>query len=240
MAARVGGTGSSVDHDVNGGTLSPGNSIGTITINGNLVLGAGAIYRVEVSPTAADRTNVTGTATLAGTAQLIFGPGTYTSNSYTILSAAGGRSGTFDNVTTDGLPATLSANLCYTATDVLLVTLTSSIAQLSRADAEPAGRRRGAGHGVQRRPCDDPGTEQPHGRAASRARSTSCPARCTPRRRACWWTRAATCAARCSDGCARPPMAATPAWRRSRSADRSCFADGRARLRARLRASRRS
>ena len=113
---------------VNSGTLSPGNSIGTITINGNLVLGAGAIYRVEVSPTAADRTNVTGTATLAGTAQLVFGPGTYTSNSYTILSAAGGRSGTFDTVTTEGLPATLSASLSYTATDVLLVTLTSSIA----------------------------------------------------------------------------------------------------------------
>jgi hypothetical protein len=43
--------------------LSPGNSIGTITIQGNLVLGSAVAYLVEVSPTQADRTNVTGTAT---------------------------------------------------------------------------------------------------------------------------------------------------------------------------------
>ncbi len=126
----LGGTGQLGSVTVNGGTLSPGNSIGTLTINGNLVLGAGAIYRVEVSPTSSDRTNVTGTATLGGTAQLVFGPGAYSSNSYTILSAAGGRTGTFNTLTTEGLPATLSASLSYTATDVLLVTLTSSIAQL--------------------------------------------------------------------------------------------------------------
>ena len=138
--ALVGGTGALPSTTING-TLSPGNSIGTITINGNLVLGAGAIYRVEVSPTAADRTNVTGTATLAGTAQLVFGPGTYTSNSYTILSAAGGRTGTFDTVTTEGLPATLSASLSYTATDVLLVTLTSQHRAIAGPDAEPAGGR---------------------------------------------------------------------------------------------------
>ncbi len=57
---------------------------------------------------AADRTNVSGTATLGGTVHAIFGPGSYTSNSYTILSAAGGRIGTFNALTTSGLPATLS------------------------------------------------------------------------------------------------------------------------------------
>jgi outer membrane autotransporter protein len=124
----IGGVGNLPKTTINGGALSPGNSIGTININGNLVFGAGSVYVVEVSPTAADRTNVSGTATLGGTVQAIFGPGSYTSNSYTILSATGGRSGTFDALTTSGLPATLSASLSYTATDALLVTLTSQIA----------------------------------------------------------------------------------------------------------------
>jgi outer membrane autotransporter protein len=125
--ALVGGNGALPSTTING-TLSPGNSIGVININGNLVFGAGSIYIVEVSPTNADRTNVTGTASLAGELRLIFGPGTYSSNSYTILSAAGGRSGTFNTTTTQGLPATLTASVTYTATDaLLLVTLISQI-----------------------------------------------------------------------------------------------------------------
>lgn len=50
----------------NGGALAPGNSIGTLTVSGNLTFNAGSFYTVKVSPTAADRTNVTGTATLTG------------------------------------------------------------------------------------------------------------------------------------------------------------------------------
>ena len=64
------------------------------------MLTSAAAYIVEVSPTQADRTNVTGTATLAGTVQAVFGPGSYIARTYTILSAAGGRSGTFGSLTT--------------------------------------------------------------------------------------------------------------------------------------------
>jgi subtilase-type serine protease len=127
----LGGNGTVGTTTVNsGGTLAPGNSIGAISIAGNLVLGAGAIYRVEVSPADADFTNVSGTAQLAGTVQLVFGPGAYTSRNYTILTAAGGRSGTFDSVQTFNLPPALQASLSYTSTDVLLVTLTSGISLL--------------------------------------------------------------------------------------------------------------
>ena len=105
---------------INGGTLAPGNSIGTLTIQGNLVLTSAAAYIVEVSPTQADRTNVTGTATLAGTVQAVFGPGSYIARTYTILSAAGGRSGTFGSLTTSGLPAGFAAALSYTGTDAIL------------------------------------------------------------------------------------------------------------------------
>ena len=71
----IGGNGILPSITINGGTLAPGNSIGTLTIQGNLVLTSAAAYIVEVSPTQADRTNVTGTATLAGTVQAVFAPG---------------------------------------------------------------------------------------------------------------------------------------------------------------------
>lgn len=86
----------------NGGVLAPGNSIGVINVNGNLVLGAGAIYRVEVAPTngSADRTNATGSASLGGTLNAVATGGTYTPGSrYTVLHADGGLNGQFASVT---------------------------------------------------------------------------------------------------------------------------------------------
>ena len=58
----LGGTGIAGPTMINGGTLSPGNSIGTIQIAGNLQFVGPGNYVVEVSPSAADKTNVTGTA----------------------------------------------------------------------------------------------------------------------------------------------------------------------------------
>jgi hypothetical protein len=46
-----GGNGTVGTTVVNSGALSPGNSIGAITVVGNLTFGAVAIYRVEVNPT---------------------------------------------------------------------------------------------------------------------------------------------------------------------------------------------
>jgi autotransporter-associated beta strand protein len=117
----IGGIGTIGNTTINGGTLSPGNSIGTLTVQGNLVLTAAAAYLVEVSPAAADRTNVTGTASLAGSVQAVFGPGAYIARSYTILSAAGGLGGTrFNSLITANLPANFATSLSYTPTDVLL------------------------------------------------------------------------------------------------------------------------
>ena len=104
----------------NGGVLAPGNSIGTINVLGNLSFAPGAIYAVEVSPSAADRTNVTGTASLQGTTLAVFAPGNYSPRGYTLLSVAGGRSGTFGTFATAGLPDGFVASLAYTPTDVQL------------------------------------------------------------------------------------------------------------------------
>jgi outer membrane autotransporter protein len=126
----VGGTGNLPSTTMNGGTLSPGNSIGTITINGNLAFVGPGTYLVEVSPTTADKTIVAGSATLAGTVSAVFAPGLYAQQHYTILTASGGLSGTFSNLAVTNAPAYLTAGLSYTATDVLL-NLTSGIAQLT-------------------------------------------------------------------------------------------------------------
>ena len=112
-----------------GGTLSPGNSVGTLTVNGNLVFAAASLYMVEVQGNTADRTNASGTATLAGTVGVVNLGGTL-ARSYTILSAAAGRNGTFDSIATVNLPAFLTASLAYTPTDVQL-NLTSGIGQIS-------------------------------------------------------------------------------------------------------------
>jgi hypothetical protein len=62
-------------------------------VQGNLAFTTAATYLVEVSPSNADRTNVTGAATLAGTVNAVFAPGSYLARNYTILSATGGLGG---------------------------------------------------------------------------------------------------------------------------------------------------
>lgn len=52
-----------------GGHLAPGNSVGTITVNGNLTMAPGSTYDVEIASNGtSDRTIVTGTAALNGAA----------------------------------------------------------------------------------------------------------------------------------------------------------------------------
>ncbi|MBW4657013.1 MAG: autotransporter-associated beta strand repeat-containing protein [Kaiparowitsia implicata GSE-PSE-MK54-09C] len=117
----VGGTGTLPSLTVNG-TLAPGNSPGTLTVNGNLVLGAGSTYVAEVQGAVSDRVNVTGTAVLAGTLRLAPLGGAYLfSAPYTLLSAAGGRTGSFSPVDTTGTFGDgVTTSVAYTATDVQL------------------------------------------------------------------------------------------------------------------------
>lgn len=51
---------------------------------------AAASYFVEISPANADRTDVTGTATLGGNVMVLLQAGTYLPRTYTILHADGG------------------------------------------------------------------------------------------------------------------------------------------------------
>ncbi|HEV2571794.1 MAG TPA: autotransporter domain-containing protein [Beijerinckiaceae bacterium] len=104
-----------------GGTLAPGNSIGTLTVQGDLTFKPGSFYQVEVSPSGADRVNVTGIATLNGaTLSAIYEPGAYVSKRYTVLNAAGGVNGTFSGPVNTNLPANFSAALNYDTNNAFL------------------------------------------------------------------------------------------------------------------------
>ena len=117
----LGGTGTVPSTVINsGGMLAPGNSIGTINVSGDLTFNGGAVYWVEVSPSASDRTNVTGIATLAGTVAASFQLGSYITKQYTIVNATGGRSGTFDSLVTGSLPDNFTASLSYDANNAYL------------------------------------------------------------------------------------------------------------------------
>jgi uncharacterized protein with beta-barrel porin domain len=108
-----------------GGIFTPGplGTPGTMTVLGNLAFQSGALYVVQLNPSNASNAYriAGGTATLAGTAQAVFAPGSYASRTYTILTAAGGLAGTtFNALSTSNLPAGFTANLSYTASDVIL------------------------------------------------------------------------------------------------------------------------
>ncbi|SSW72056.1 Extracellular serine protease [Achromobacter agilis] len=98
-----------------GGILSPGNSIGTLTIDGDLAVQPGARFAVEANPagTDSDLVRVTGNATLnGGSVAHIGASGNYgLRSSYTILAADGALSGQFDAVTSDF--AFLTPTLAY-------------------------------------------------------------------------------------------------------------------------------
>jgi autotransporter-associated beta strand protein len=121
-SGTLGGSGTVGGIVVDGGIVAPGNSIGTLTVTGNYVQ-SGGIYQVEVNSSGqADRINVTGTATLnGGTVQVLADQGgTYARNtSYTILTATGGITGTYSNVTSN--LAFLTPTLSYSGTSVTLM-----------------------------------------------------------------------------------------------------------------------
>lgn len=99
-----------------GGTVSPGGTIGTLSIGGNYTQGSTSTLSIEVSPTAASKLNVTGTASLAGTLALVYDPGVYSKTTYDILHA-GSVTGTFSTVSGTA-PSGFAQSLSYSATDV--------------------------------------------------------------------------------------------------------------------------
>jgi len=88
---------------LSGGIIAPGNSIGTLHINGAYAANAGSIYNVELDPTsgASDLILVNGAATVSSGAKLNITAnpaGTFPIGAhYTILTASGGVTGRYDD-----------------------------------------------------------------------------------------------------------------------------------------------
>jgi uncharacterized protein with beta-barrel porin domain len=131
-----------------GGTLSPGSGTpgSSMMVAGNLALASGSNFLVQVNPTTASFANVTGTATLGAAAGVnaIFANGSYLSKQYTIITAAGGVSGTFNSIANTNLPANFITSLGYDATHAYLnlalnFTPTPPVTPTPATPAIPAG-----------------------------------------------------------------------------------------------------
>lgn len=125
-AGRVQGSGT-VGSTTVAGTVAPGNSIGTLTVNGNFTQAAGSTYQVEVDPAsnASDLLHASGTAGIASGANLqvlrTAGSGYGLGNRYTVLTADGGVTGTY-SLTGDTQTAFVRLFDSYDATHVYLNT----------------------------------------------------------------------------------------------------------------------
>ena len=91
------GTGTVPGVLVVGGTLMPGQSVGTLNVRDNLVFTSAVTYLININATTASLTNVTGTAVLGGaTVQVVDDKDITKRQVYTLLTATGGISGTFN------------------------------------------------------------------------------------------------------------------------------------------------
>ncbi|OLB72236.1 MAG: hypothetical protein AUI16_21000 [Alphaproteobacteria bacterium 13_2_20CM_2_64_7] len=120
----LGGNGTVGNATINGGAVAPGNSVGLLTVNGNLSFTAASSYMIEVSSANADRVNVTGTAALSGAtvnASFAVSAGSQVVKQYTILNATGGLGGsTFGSVVNTNLPSGFKSSLSYDTNNAYL------------------------------------------------------------------------------------------------------------------------
>jgi len=120
----LGGTGTIRGDVHNWATISPGNSIGTLTIDGDYYHYSGATYVAEISRNGrSDLLYITGRAYLnGGTVRTHLPRKLYTDGfDWTILKADGGVSGRFSNISGQPNSATLRLGLSYSANTVSLV-----------------------------------------------------------------------------------------------------------------------
>ncbi|MHB8248414.1 MAG: autotransporter outer membrane beta-barrel domain-containing protein [Acidithiobacillus sp.] len=111
------GHGTIVGNVTNDGTVFPGGSIGTLNIRGNYIQNAGGTLAIEVTPTAHDVLNVSGTAAIAGRLLVQVDPGAsyVAGDQYQILVAGGGITGAFSTTVYDPFPAYVTPTLTNNA-----------------------------------------------------------------------------------------------------------------------------
>ncbi|MCG8909304.1 autotransporter domain-containing protein [Pseudomonas sp. DP-17] len=131
-----------------GSTVAPGNngSIGTLSVSGDVTFDAGSTYQAALNPSTGPLIDATGKATLnGGTVAVLAGAGNYApSYTYTILTAAQGRTGQFDGVTTN--LAFLTPSLTDDANNVYLTMVRN---QTGFGDIGGTPNQKAAGEGTE-------------------------------------------------------------------------------------------
>ncbi len=114
------GTGTIGNATVNG-AIKGGNPLGTLHVNGTLDLEDGSYFGTLISPGSVSLVAATGNVTIGDSTLVIaFRPGTY-HNTSTVILTGGHISGIFTGIDINGRDANfLTANLMYTATEVVL------------------------------------------------------------------------------------------------------------------------
>ena len=131
------GTGSAAGLVVgNGGRVSPGTSAGavaTLTSTGGISFLAGSTYVADVSLLSADKLTSVGATSITGGTVAAQGQNVqYAFNStYTILTATGGRTGTFSSITSTGFNGAFAPTLSYDANNVYIKMTPQKITNLT-------------------------------------------------------------------------------------------------------------
>lgn len=116
------GTGTITGNVTVNGTTSPGNSIGTLTVNGNYTQATGSTFENEIDPASTDLLVVNGNVTIQNGTTFLLSPaaGNYNPDTaYQVIVANGGTvTGTFSNITTSS--PLVTGKLFYENSAVLL------------------------------------------------------------------------------------------------------------------------
>lgn len=108
------------------GTMAPGNSIGTLTINGNYIQNPGALLEIEFDDTSSDTLEISGAAILDGTLRLV--PLGYSGGVTSQFINAAAVSGTFQDIVS---PAVFAYSLTPGADGITLYIDRNTYASLS-------------------------------------------------------------------------------------------------------------
>jgi hypothetical protein len=113
-AGTLGGTGTIIGAIGNSGIIAPGNSVGTLSVTGNVTDAAGSSWNIELSGATADKLAVIGNIDLSGTDTLIV-TGAGTGSSWTIGTYTGTETGVFDTITSGYTVAYAGGNIVLNA-----------------------------------------------------------------------------------------------------------------------------
>ncbi|MDH4980996.1 autotransporter domain-containing protein [Hyphomicrobium sp. D-2] len=167
--ARLSGNGSAAALIIGGGaTIGPGHSAGTLHVTNNAWFSSGSIYEVDIDPSGiSDNIDIGGSVTIqGGEARIIAAPGSYSAlMSYTILTAAAGRTGEFDSVSSDFL--FLTPHLEYDTNNVYVRFARSAVAF---EDIAETYNERSVARTIDQLPPSDPLSQLMSGQTASSAR----------------------------------------------------------------------